>query len=325
LPASVCVLAKPTATLLASANVSASRSTNVFDDDFIVLFEGYKKKVKMLENVSAEEFVSFDDKRPCEKQLSVKDCVAIAREYLRRFSLNRNRRKGVKKENEKNRENEKEKRENDVTSDVEVATGTSDVNGVGGKPILESLALMKRLFGAKNASVEEMKAMKVVEAKLTQIFSTNLLQQNISQYFALQTEKQSEKKAKEKVTIRMFELRRALQDEVLSAPVVEEDDDEFYYASADGDDADGTAIEKEAEEGAEKDDVVDGENSEEESSFFDEYNVQNIDDDYVDCSNGDLVNGEEEEDLEEECSVDEEEEEDLKNNSPMKRKRGKKE
>jgi DnaJ family protein A protein 5 len=260
---------------------AAPKGRTLLDKDFVMLFETYKKSAKMLKNVSAEEFVSFDDKKVYEKQLSVKECVQIAREYLRRFSLNRNKRKGMlkKKPEEKKNEQGQKAHENKEADEKERVSEQFDEKSVNRKQVLENMQVVKKLFGANNTSVDEMKAMKIVETKLNQIFSTSLLQQNLSKYFGSKNENRSENEKKK--TISVSEIRCALEEETPVDLGVDVDDDEIYYATADGDGTDETETIREGEAEVDGGEKNASEDSDIEYTFFDEYNVADIDKDYT--------------------------------------------
>jgi hypothetical protein len=232
------------------------------DKAFVMLFETFKKKTKMLEDVSVDDFVGFDNERMCERQLTVPECVEIAREYVRRFSLTRKGGLGIEKEEEKEGGKNDEERKGKA---VAVAAGKEGAEPVAdkqdAKTVLGTVAELKKQLQLKGASLEELKAVSVLEAA----FSPKLVQKTtISDFFARRTEK-----------VNLDGLKQALESIPESSGGAEDNDEEEDYESAVGYDEETVEGEQNMEAGEE------GKWSDGGAiDFNDQYGVGHIDADY---------------------------------------------
>jgi hypothetical protein len=233
-----------------------------------------------MDDAGMGEFVSFDNGRVCEKQLTVKECVQIAREYVRRRNNRRMHLRKEKKLEKTEKEKEKEESGNDVGEEGAEAVG---LKKVAGKQVMKGLDLLKTLFKQEGVDVRSMKALKAVEETVQKVVNNSRVQTNMSDYF-------SKDGSDGRDGIHKKEEENAGRDGGAmdcNKSVTDDDDDDDYYEVGDlgdgeewGDVEEEMGVDAEAGEG-------DGEGEKETDDFNDYAKLDSIDRDYAMLDNAD--------------------------------------
>jgi hypothetical protein len=160
-------------------SVSSSRVAKGTDVEMEDLFEEYKKRAYTDEGVDVNGYVSMDDEKACEAQLTVRDCVDIAKEYIRRYYNHRRHKKKEKEIQDEKMQKEEVKDELDQKDDLEVRRGMEAV-----KEAYTKMEEIRKVFkSAANVSAEQMKALGTMEKAMQGLLSANKVQTNIPMFF----------------------------------------------------------------------------------------------------------------------------------------------